>query len=187
MQPISVFSRDTRGFGRSRRGNMTVTVALTCLPLVYVLGCGIDCTRVAKLRGQLQASANAASAGSIAKVSPGLRAALVMTSDGPVAVGVADAVDIFNTGMSGVAGYTLDSMIATVTKRGATLTAEVSFSARVQTGFLRMIGKPSVTVRGVSTATAKLPRFIDVFAPPRQFAADWRQLGSPPMLGPQDR
>jgi hypothetical protein len=37
-----------------------------------------------------------------------------------------------------------------------------------------MIGRPAVTVRGASTTSAKLPRFIDVFVLPRQFAADWR-------------
>lgn len=174
MQPMSVCPPAAGRFVRSRRGNITVTFALACLPLAYVIGCGVDCCRVARLRNQLQASANAASAGSIAKVSPGLRAALVMMSDGPVAIGVADAVDIFNTRMSGVTGYTLDSMIAIVTKRGATLTAEVSFSAHVQTAFLRMIGRPAMAVRGGSAATAKLPRFIDVFVPPRQFAADGR-------------
>jgi Flp pilus assembly protein TadG len=161
-------------FVRNRRGNITVTFALACLPLAYVIGCGVDCCRVAQLRSQLQASADAASAGSIAKASPGLRAAFVMMSDGPVAIGVADALDIFNMRMVGLTGYTLDSMIATVTKRGATLTAEVSFSAHVQTAFLRMIGRPAVTVRGASTTSAKLPRFIDVFVLPRQFAADWR-------------
>ncbi|HEY4986776.1 MAG TPA: pilus assembly protein TadG-related protein [Bradyrhizobium sp.] len=158
---------------------MTVTFALVCLPLVYVIGCGVDCSRVARLRSQLRASANAASAGSVAKVSPGLRAARVMMSDGPVAVGVADAVDIFNARMAGVSGYTLDSVTATVTKRGAMLTAELSFSAHVQTGFLRMIGRPAVTVHGASTATAKLPRFIDVFVPPRQFAGADPDAGSP--------
>jgi len=149
---------------------MTVTFALVCLPLVYVIGCGVDCTRVAQLRSQLQASANAASAGSIAKVSPALLAARVMASDGPVAVGGSDAADIFNAGMSGVTGYTLDSMIATVTKHGATLTAEVSFSAHVRTAFLRLIGRPAVTISGAATATTRLPRFIDVYVSPRQFA-----------------
>lgn len=178
MQPMSVSRHATHRIGGDRRGNITVTLALACLPLVYAIGCGVDCCRVAQLRSQLQASANAASAGSVAKVSPGLRAALVMMSDGPVAIGVADAVDIFNTRMSAVTGYTLDSMIATVTKRGATLNAEVSFSAHVQTAFLRMIGRPAVTVRGASTATAKLPRFIDIFVSPRQFAGADSDAGS---------
>jgi hypothetical protein len=98
----------TRRFGRNRRGNIAVTFALVCVPLVYVIGCAVDCTRVAELRRQLQAAANAASSGSVAKIAPGLLAAFVMTSDGPVAVGAADAADIFHARMFGVTGYTLD-------------------------------------------------------------------------------
>jgi len=178
MQPISVLRPATRRFGRDRRGNFAVTFALACLPLVYVVGCAVDCTHVATLRRQLQEAANAASAGSVAKIAPGLLAAYVMTSDGPVAVGAADAAAIFHTGMSGVTGYTLDSMVATVTKRGATLTSEVRFSVRVPTAFLRVIGWPVMTVSGAATATAKLPRFIDVYVSPWRFAGADSGVGS---------
>lgn len=170
MQPISVLRPETRRFGRNRRGNVAVTFALVCIPLVYVIGCAVDCTRVAELRRQLQAAANSASAGSIARIAPGLRAAYVMTSDGPVAAGAADAANIFRATMSGVTGYALDSMVATVTKRGATVTSEVSFSVQVPTAFLRVIGWPVMTVRGASAASVKLPRFIDVYVSPWRFA-----------------
>ena len=177
MQPMSVLRPATRRFDRNRRGNIAVTFALVCVPLVYVIGCAVDCTRVAELHGQLQAAANAASSGSVAKIAPGLLAAFVMTSDGPVAVGAADAADIFHAKMSGVTGYTLDSVVATVTKRGATVTSEVSFSVHVPTGFLRVIGWPVMTVSGASTATVKLPRFIDVYVSP------WRFAGADPGVG----
>src|SRR5438105_3193334 len=131
MQPIIVSGHEARRFGRDRRGNIAVTFALVCVPLVYVIGCAVDCTRVAELRRQLQAAADAASVGSVAKIAPGLLAAYVMTSDGPVAVGGADAADIFRASMPGVTGYGLDSMVATMTKRGATVTSEVSFSVHV--------------------------------------------------------
>jgi Flp pilus assembly protein TadG len=170
MQPISVFRLEARRFGRDRRGNIAVTFALVCLPLLYVIGCAVDCTHVAALRRQLQAAANAASAGSVAKIAPGLLAALVMASDGPVAIGGADAADIFRASMSGVTGYALDSMVATMTKRGATVTSEVSFSVHVPTAFLRVIGWPDMTVSGGATATAKLPRFIDIYVSPWRFA-----------------
>jgi Flp pilus assembly protein TadG len=170
MQPIGVLQYQTRRFARNRRGNIAVIFVLVCLVLVYVIGCALDCTRVAELRSQLQAAANAASAGSVARIAPGLLAAFVMTSDGPVAVGTADAAAIFHASLSGVTGYTLDSMVATVTKRGATVTSEVSFSVHVPTAFLRMIGWPLMTVSGASTASAKLPRFIDVYVSPWRFA-----------------
>ena len=178
MQPISVSRSETRRFGWNRRGNIAVTFALVCVPLLYVIGCAVDCTRVAELRSRLQAAAKAASAGSVAKIAPGLLAAYVMTSDGPVAVGAADAAAIFHTNMSGVSGYTLDSMVATVTKCGATVTSEVSFSVHVPTAFLRVIGWPVMTVSGASTATAKLPRFIDVYVSPWRFADAESDVGS---------
>lgn len=178
MQPVSALRPKTRRFGSNRRGNVAATFALVCLPLVYVIGCAVDCTHVAELRSQLQAAANAASAGSVAKIAPGLLAAFVMTSDGPVAVGAADAADIFHTNMSGVTGYTLDSLVATVTKRGAIVTSEVSFSVRVPTTFLRAIGWPVMTVSGAATATAKLPRFIDVYVSPWRFADAESDVGS---------
>lgn len=177
MQPISVLRPRTRRFDRNRRGNIAVTFALVCVPLAYVTGCAVDCTRVAELRSRLQTAANAASAGSVAKIAPGLLAAYVMTSDGPVAVGAADAADIFHASMSGVTGYALDSMVATVTRRGATVTSQVSFSVHVPTAFLRMIGWPVMTVSGASTSTAKLPRFIDVYVSPRQFAGAGSNVG----------
>jgi Flp pilus assembly protein TadG len=178
MQLIGVLRVETRRFGWNRRGNIAVTFALVCVPLVYVIGCAVDCTRVAELRSRLQAAANAASAGSVAKIAPGLRAAYVMTSDGPVAVGAADAANIFHASMFGVTGYALDSMVATVTRRGATVTSQVSFSVHVPTAFLRMIGWPVMTVSGASTATAKLPRFIDVYVSPRQFAGAESDVGN---------
>jgi Flp pilus assembly protein TadG len=155
-----------------------VTFALVGLPLVYMIGCAIDCTCVAELHSQLQAAANAASAGAVAKIAPGLLAAYVMTSDGPVAVGAADAADIFHARMSGVTGYTLDSMVATMTKRGVMVTSEVSFSVHVPTAFLRVIGWPVMTVSGTSTTTVKLPRFIDVYVSPWQFAGADSGVGS---------
>jgi len=54
----------------------------------------------------------------------------------------------------------------------------VSFSVHVPTGFLRVIGWPVMTVNGASTATVKLPRFIDVYVSPRRFAGADSGVGS---------
>ncbi len=172
MQSLRVLWHANLDVGRVRRGTIGLVAALACLPLVYVSGCAVDCVSVAGLRGQLQAAADAASAGSVAKQSPALRAAFLMPADGPIVVGATDAANIFSAGLSGVTGYSLDGMTATVAKRGDTVTSEVSFSAKVPTPFLRVIGWRFMTVTGTSTATAKLSRHIDIYVPSRQFAAD---------------
>jgi Flp pilus assembly protein TadG len=158
---------------------MAVIFTLACLPLVSAIGCVVDYSRMTQLRSRLQAAADAASVGSVARGAPALMAAFTMTSDGRVAAGADDAADIFNGNMSGLTGYALDSMTATVTKSGATVTSEVTFQAKVPTVFLRVIGKRAITVTGRSTATATLPRYIDVYFPPRQFAANGGRVDPP--------
>lgn len=175
---MRVLMRASRRFGRDRRGNMAVIFTLACLPLVSAIGCAVDYSRLTQLRSTLQAAADAASVGSVTKGAPALIAAATMTSDGGIAIGAADAANIFYGNMSGVTGFALDAMTAMVTKSGPTVTAEVTFRASVPTVFLRLIGRSAITVTGSSTTTAHLRRYIDVYFPPRQFAANGSRVDS---------
>jgi hypothetical protein len=150
-------------FRRDQRGNIAVIFALTCVPLISALGCAIDYTRATQIQSKLQAAADAASVGSIAKQSPAFIAAGSMTSDGPIPVGVTDATSIFNGNMSGVTGFTLNGMTPTVQKAAGTLTSNITFSADVPAMFLGVMGKSHLTVTGTSTSTANMPLFIDFY------------------------
>lgn len=150
-------------FRRDLRGNIAVIFTLACLPVVTAVGCAIDYSRATQMRSKLQAAADAASVGSIAKTSPAFVAAGSMTTDGTIASGTTDATNIFNANMSGVTGYTLTSMTPTVTKSGTIITSVVTFSASVPTVFLGVIGKSSMTLSGTSTATANIPLYIDFY------------------------
>jgi len=86
-----------------------------------------------------------------------------MTTDGPISVGATDASNIFSGNMSGVTGYTLNSMTATVTKTGSVVTSTVQFSADISTMFLGVMNKSAMTVTGTSTSTASMPLFIDFY------------------------
>ena len=90
--------------------------ALSLLPVLSGIGCAVDYSRATQLRSKLQAAADAASVGSIARNSPAYLAAGTMTSDGPISAGVADATNIFNGNMSGVTGFTLNSVTPVVQK-----------------------------------------------------------------------
>ena len=65
--------------------------------------------------------------------------------------------------MSGVTGYTLNSMTPTVTKTGIKITSNVTFSADVPTTFLGVMGKSKMTVQGSSTSTVSLPPYLDFY------------------------
>jgi len=146
-----------------KSGNIAVIFTLALLPILSAIGCVVDYSRATQLKSKLQAAADAASVGSIAKTSPAFIAAGSMTVDGPIPAGVTDATNIFNGNMSGVSGYTLNSMTPVVTKTGGVVTSTISFSANVPTMFLGVMGKSTMTVSGTSTSTANMPLFIDFY------------------------
>lgn len=153
---IDTFVRDTRG-------NIAVIFAIACVPLITAVGCAVDYSRATQTRSKLQAAADAASVGSLAKASPAFLAAGSMTSDGPIPVGVTDAQNIFDANRANLTGYTLNSVTPTVVKSGSTVTSTVAFSANIDTMFLGLIGKTALTVTGMSSSTANMPLYVDFY------------------------
>lgn len=150
-------------FQRDRSANVAVLFALALVPVVSFVGCAIDYSMATRMKAKLQAAVDAASVGSIAKASPGFIAAGSMTTDGRITAGETDAKTIFDGNMSGVTGYTLNSVTPTMTKTGAVITSVVEFSADIPTTFLGVMGKSSMTVGGTSTSTANMPLYIDFY------------------------
>jgi Flp pilus assembly protein TadG len=160
---MRAFFREITRFRRDRSGNIAVVFTLALLPVLSAVGCAIDYSRASQLKSKLQAAIDAASVGSVAKAAPGYTAATAMTSDGPIPAGVTDATKIFNGNMSGVTGYTLNSMTPVMTKTGSTVTSTVTFSANISTTFLGVMGKSAMTVTGSSKSSASLPLYLDFY------------------------
>ncbi|MGQ0685136.1 TadE/TadG family type IV pilus assembly protein [Bradyrhizobium sp.] len=150
-------------FRRDRTGNIAVIFALTLVPMISAAGGGLDYIRATAIRTKLQAAADAASVGSVAKKAPAFIAAGTMSSDGAIAAGVADATNIFNANMSGITGYTLNGLSITVSRINGVVSSNVQFSADVPVMFLGVIGKSKLTVTGSSTGTATMPLYIDFY------------------------
>jgi Flp pilus assembly protein TadG len=148
-----------------QHGNVAVIFVLALVPLLSAIGCAIDYTRATQIQSKLQAAADAASVGSIAKLSPAFVAAGTMSSDGSIQVGVDDATKIFKGNMAGTAGFTLASTSPTVavTKTGIRIASNVQFSADVPTMFLGVMGKSKMTVTGTSSSVVSLPPYLDFY------------------------
>ncbi|MDH2347213.1 MULTISPECIES: pilus assembly protein [unclassified Bradyrhizobium] len=152
-----------RRFLRDRRGNVAVIFAICCVPLITLVGSAIDYSRATQVRSKLQAAADAASVGAIAKASPGFAAAGSMTADGPITVGVTDAQNIFDANRANLTGYTLNSVTPTVVKSGSIINSTVSFTATINTMFLGVIGKTTLAMSGTSASTANMPLYVDFY------------------------
>jgi Flp pilus assembly protein TadG len=160
---MRIFPSLIGGFRRDQRGNVAVIFVIALLPLLSAIGCAIDYSRATRIQSKLQAAADAASVGSIAKLSPAFIDAGTMTSDGPIPDGVTDATKIFNGNIAGVGGFTLNSVTPAVNKTGSTVTSTVTFSADVATVFLGVMGKSVMTVGGTSNSIVNMPLFIDFY------------------------
>lgn len=150
-------------FRHDSSGNIAVIFTLALMPILSAIGVAVDYSRATQFRSKLQSAVDAASVGSVAKKSPAFMAAGSMTGDGSIAVGVTDAKAIFDGNMSGITGYTLNSVTPTVTKSGMVITSTVTFSADVPTLFLGVMNKSKMTVTGSSTSVSRMPQYIDFY------------------------
>src|SRR6187397_2917359 len=139
FRKIGIFRHDSSG-------NIAVIFTLALLPILSAIGCALDYSRATQLRSKLQSASDAASVGSVARKSPGFIAAGTMTGDGSIPAGVTDARAIFDGNMSGITGYTLNSVTPAVAKAGIVITSTVSFSADIPTVFLGVMGKSTMMV-----------------------------------------
>jgi Flp pilus assembly protein TadG len=153
-----------RRFRRSEGGNVLLTFALLLIPLMAAIGAAVDYGRANNYRSQLMAAADAASVGAVAKSSPAVAAAITMQNDGNIPSGVADALAIFNAQLltktnwwSGLAPQ------ATVTKSNGVVSSTVQFTAQVPAMFMKLFGKTSIPISGISKASNSVPLYIDFY------------------------
>lgn len=140
-----------------------MTFALTLVPIMGAVGAAVDYSVASRARTELQALADAAAVGSVAKTAPAMVAAASMSSDGPIPAGVTDALNIFNAQLASKIGFVNATPSATVVKANGTVTSTVSYSATVQMMFMGLFGKQSIPITGKSTAAHTMPTYVDFY------------------------
>lgn len=143
--------------------NVVTMFALALVPIVGTVGAAVDFSVANKARTELQAAADAAAVGSIAKSSPAMLAASTMNGNGTIATGVTDALNIFNAQISTRKGFTNAKPKAKVEKSGQAVTSTVSFTAKVPTTFMGIFGKKNINISGSSTAANGTPLYADFY------------------------
>src|SRR5262245_48711254 len=124
-------------FRAAGRGNVTLTFALALIPIVGAVGAAVDYSRANNYRSQLQAAADSASVGSVAKNSPALAAAGTMSADGQIDAGITDARQIFNAQLIGKTSWWSNlNVTAMVARTNGQVTSTVQFTADVPVTFM---------------------------------------------------
>ena len=127
-------------FRSSERGNVAIIFGFCMIPMIGLVGAGVDYSRAARIQTILQAAADAAALGSIAQASPGYTYALSMPSNGPVPIAQTQAVNIFDGEIAGRTGFTVTNLTTNVTNANWQLTATVQVTATVPTVLMQILG-----------------------------------------------
>jgi Flp pilus assembly protein TadG len=153
-------------FRSNKRGNVAVITALCCLPLIAGIGCVVDYTTASLVKTKLQAAADAAALATVSVNSSVVTTAKGMSGNGNVSGGSTFATNFFNANLNASpanVGYTSLTPTATVSLSGTKMTATVSFTAKVPTYFMGVMGFSNVNVSGSSTASYTMPTYINFY------------------------
>src|SRR5580693_5325409 len=153
-------------FRSNKRGNVAVITALCCLPLIASVGCVIDYTTASLVKTKLQAAADAAALATVSVNSSVVTTAKAMSSSGTVSGGSTFATNFFNANLNASpanVGYTNLTPTATVALSGTRMTATVSFTAKVPTYFMGVMGFSNTNISGSSTASYTMPTYINFY------------------------
>ena len=148
-----MFAHFLRSLSAHRRGRVAVIFAVALVPLVLMVGVGVDYTSAADRQAQLNAATDAAA---LAAVTPSMMAQ--STSNATTV-----ANNTFNAQASTVNGVTNAVPTVAITTSGSVRTVTVSFTAKSTNAFAGVLGMASLPLNGTSTSTAGLAPNIDFY------------------------
>jgi Flp pilus assembly protein TadG len=143
-----------RYFLRDREGNLSVIFALTLLPVVGLIGAGVDYTQSSNRKLMLDGFADSAA---LAAVTPAM---LASTDQASVSV----ATSVFNSQAASVKGITQPvTLSVTTADNGLVRSVIVGYHTTSKTNFGAFIGMSLVPLSGSSQASATVPPNIDFY------------------------
>jgi Flp pilus assembly protein TadG len=142
-------------FADDRRANVAITFALALVPLIFLIGMGLDFASATQKRTRLNAAADAAA---LAAVTPSMMQQSTATAQ-------TAATNMFNAYASGVAGVSGATPTVNITSsnNGLTRTATVSYTASSVNNFSGILRQANWTITGSSTATSSTAPNIDFY------------------------
>lgn len=153
IRPFRFATEQLRRFRRHQGGAVALTMGLTAIPIIFSVGAGIDYGTANMAKSKLDAVADLAA----------LSAVDHLAISGTAAAAQTTAINNFNAQATGLSNITIANVSATVTDGSTGRTAVVSYTATKPNVFMGLVGIPSTTITGQSTAAAGLSTYIDFY------------------------
>ena len=133
-----------RRFSSDREGNVAIIFALSLIPGIFLVGMALDFSSAIQKRTVLNAAADAAA---LAAVTPSMMQQSTANAQ-------AAATNIFNAEASAIPSLTYNPPTVNITTTATTRTAVVTYTASSINNFPSVLGQPTWSLSGSSTATA---------------------------------
>ena len=144
-----------RRFCRDSNGSIAIITALAAVPLLFLVGMGVDYGIASDRQTQLNAFADAAA---LAAVTP-----TMMTQS--TAAATTAATNMFNAQAASLSSIKYDpsNLVVKIQTVNSQRVASVTYAATYKTAFSTILGVSSMPLSGTSSATAGLPPNIDFY------------------------
>jgi Flp pilus assembly protein TadG len=141
----------------NRRGNVSMMYALVAPILVFAGGAALDYGRAAQIHTKLNAAADAAALAALTPSMLGQSTSAAHDAAVNMFTGLADGISSLTPGATQV------TVNVTVDTTSLIRTVEVDYSTSVNTIFAQVLGRPTLSLSGVSKASAEQPPNIDFY------------------------
>lgn len=153
-----------RLFGRLRveqDGTILITMVAAVIPLTFLIGFGVDYSRAEMLQTQLNAAADAAA---LAGVDP----TIILQPDATATTAASNMFNAQASKLNGLASYSMTPQVADAASGsggalGYLRKVTVAYTAKTQNLFSTILGVPTLTIAGTSTASAQQPPNINFY------------------------
>ena len=147
-----------KGLLRDRRGNIALITGMLALPLVGMIGLAIDFGTVTAVKGQLGLAADAAALVGTTNASN----AYIAKAADPLGQAQAAARQRFEGQANSNLSFSLASTNVTVTRTGTTISADVTYTAKVPATIGQVFGVSSYDVSGRASASISSNPYVDI-------------------------
>lgn len=149
----------------ARSGNVTIMFAFSLIPLIGLIGYGVDYGVAITDKAKIDAAADAAAIAGVvaAKAYFAANPNQSNLSANAFAAGAAQATNAFtvNTGTVPFAQVQLGT--PQIARQGQTITSTVSYTATIKNNFGQIFRTPTTTFGNTVTASADLPSYLDFY------------------------
>jgi Flp pilus assembly protein TadG len=150
---------------KAKAGNVTIVFAFSLVPMIGLIGYGVDYGVAITDKAKLDAAADAAAIAAVVSTKAYFAAnpAQANLTANAYAAGAAQATNAFAVNAGKVPFAQVQLQAPQVNRTGQTITSSVTYTATITNNFGKLFRAPTTTIGNTVTASADLPSYLDFY------------------------